>query len=60
MLGAMATMPPLLTWAAGAAALLLPIILLARAILGWLRERAASDRARHAARLARAARPERP
>ena len=53
-------MPPFLTWAAGSAALLLPIFLLARAILGWLRERAASDRARHAARLARAARPERP
>ena len=52
-------MPPFLTWAAGAAALLLSIILLARAILGWLRERAASDRARQAARLARAARPER-
>ncbi len=60
MLGAMATTQVLLTWAAGAAALLLSIILLARAIVVWLRERAASDRARHAARLARAARPNRP
>jgi hypothetical protein len=60
MLGAMATMHLLLTWAAGATILLLSIILLARAVVVWLRERAATDRARRAARLARAARPDRP
>ena len=60
MLGAMATIQLLVTWGAGAAALVLSIILLARAVVVWLRERAATDRARHAARLARAARPGRP
>jgi len=56
----MATIQLLATWGAGAAALLLSIILLARAVVVWLRERAATDRALHAARLARAARPDRP
>ncbi len=60
MLEGMATMQPFVTWAAGAAALLLSIILLARAVVVWIRERAATDRARQAARLARAARPDRP
>ena len=53
-------MQPFGVWVAGVSALLLSIILLARAVVVWLRERAATDRALHAARLARAARPDRP